>query len=46
MLDAPSTLVNDEYLENGVREIEQAYSIKPIVKLLTTGCTGEQEKAV
>lgn len=46
VLDALSTLVNDEYLENGVREIEQADGIKPIVRLLTTGSTGEQEKAV
>lgn len=45
-LKALSTLVNDEYLENGVREIELADGIKPIVRLLTVGSTGEQEKAV
>eukprot|EP01018_Ginkgo_biloba_P012827 Gb_00269 [translate_table: standard] len=45
-LEALSTLVYDEYLQKGAKEIEAVDGIKAIVRLLTVGSTGVQEKAV
>lgn len=45
-LEALSTLVYDEFLENGALEIERVGGIMPIVRMLTVGAPGVQEKVV
>ncbi|GLJ56103.1 hypothetical protein SUGI_1204440 [Cryptomeria japonica] len=45
-LEALSTLVYDEFLENGAVEIERVGGIMSIVRMLTVGSAGVQEKAV
>ncbi|KAL2558776.1 U-box domain-containing protein 43 [Forsythia ovata] len=45
-LDAISTLIDGEKLQNGVKVLEEANAFLPIIKLLNSSCTRLQEKSL